>query len=159
MPGKSLFKYKNYDVHSITSATSDGRKAVNIATWVMQSAMGGKCLTVALYNVDFTLEIVRESGLLNVNLLAQDQTRLIQKLGRQSGRNVDKFKNLPFALDERGVPFLTEALGYASCRVLNSVESGDHTLLVCEVLRQVVLNPDKVVLTNHFLRETGLVRG
>jgi len=159
MSGKSLLKYKNYDVHSITSATPDGRKAANIATWVMQSAMGGRLLTVALYNVDFTIEIVRESGLLNVNLLAEDQTRLIQKLGRQSGLNVDKFKRLPFALDERGVPFLTEALGYAACRVMNSVESGDHTLFVCEVLKQVVLNPDKVVLTNHFLRKTGLIRG
>lgn len=156
---KRLLKYKNYDVHSITTATADGRRNANIATWVMQSALGGKLLTVALFNVDFTIELVRESGLLNVNLLAQDQTRLIQKLGRVSGRTVDKFKNLPHALDDRGVPYLTEAIGYAQCRVVGSVESNDHTLFVCEVLRQVVLSPDKPVLTNDFLRAHGLVRG
>lgn len=159
MPSKSLLKHKNYDVHSITSATADGRKAANIATWVMQSAMGGRLLTVALYNVDLTIELVHESGLLNVNLLAQDQTRLIRKLGRQSGRTVDKFKNLPFAFDERGVPFLTESVGYVACAVVDSVASGDHTLFVCAVVKQVILNPGQVVMTNDFLKKKGLVRG
>jgi flavin reductase (DIM6/NTAB) family NADH-FMN oxidoreductase RutF len=158
MPRK-LLKYKNYDVHSITTATADGRQNANIATWVMQTAMGGRVLTVALYQPDYTIELVREIGILNVNLLTTDQTGLIRKLGRQSGRTTDKFKNLPHALDERGCPYLTEAIGYAQCRVTASLPAGDHDLFVCEVLKQVVLHPDKTVLTNHYLIEKKLVRG
>jgi flavin reductase (DIM6/NTAB) family NADH-FMN oxidoreductase RutF len=162
MPQK-LLKYKNYDVHSITTATPatadrDGRRNANIATWVMQTAMGGKVLAVALYQPDYTIELVRESGILNVNLLTINQTSLIRKLGRLSGRTTDKFKNLPHALDERGCPYLTEAIGYAQCRVIDSIGAGDHDLFICDVLKQVVLNPDAVVLTNHYLREKKLVR-
>lgn len=156
---KSLLKFKNYDVHAISTATADGRQNANIATWVMQTAMGGKMLCVALYKIDYTIELVRESGILNVNLLAQDQTNLIPKLGRKSGRDGDKFKKLPHGLDERGCPYLSEAVGYVQCRVLNTADSGDHELFVCEVVKQVVLNPEKAVLTHHFLREKGLVRG
>ncbi|TAH13785.1 MAG: flavin reductase family protein [Runella slithyformis] len=156
---KSLLKYKNYDVHAISTATADGRQNTNIATWVMQTAMGGKMLCVALYKIDYTVELVRESGVLNVNLLAQKQTGLIAKLGRKSGRDTDKFKRLPHALDERGCPYLTEAVGYVQCRVLHSTDSGDHELFVCEVLKQHILNPEEVVMTHHFLREKGLVRG
>ncbi|MFN4145063.1 MAG: flavin reductase family protein [Runella sp.] len=156
---KSLLKYKNYDVHAITTTTADGRRNANIATWVMQTAMGGKMLCVALYKIDYTIELVRESRILNVNLLAQDQTNLINKLGRKSGRNFDKFKNLSFEIDNRGCPFLTEAIGYVQCEILHSTDGGDHELFVCKVLKQVVLNPDKVVMTHHFLREKGLVRG
>jgi flavin reductase (DIM6/NTAB) family NADH-FMN oxidoreductase RutF len=166
---KRLLKYKNYDVHSITTITTDGRKNANIATWVMQTAMGGTHLAVALYKPDYTIELVRESGLLNVNLLATDQTNLIRKLGQQSGRQVksdptvgrtkDKFKNLPYALDERGCPYLTEAIGYAQCQVLHTTDAGDHELFICKVLKQVVLNPDKTVLTNDFLKERKIVRG
>lgn len=161
---KRLLKYKNYDVHSITTATAgtperDGRKNANIATWVMQTAMNGKMLVVALYKVDYTIELVRESSILNVNLLAADQPGLIRKLGQQSGRDKDKFKNLPHALDERGCPYLTEAVGYGQCRVLHSTDAGDHELFICEVLSQVVLNPDKTVMTNDFLKEKKLVRG
>jgi flavin reductase (DIM6/NTAB) family NADH-FMN oxidoreductase RutF len=155
---KSLLKFKNYDVHSITTA-HHGKMNANIATWVMQVAMGGKMLCVALYKVDFTIELVRSSNNLTINFLAQEQTNLIAKLGRKSGRNTDKFKNLKYALDERGIPYLTEAIGYIQCKVLHSTDAGDHEIFVCEVLKQVVLNPDKEIMTNNFLREKGFVRG
>jgi len=158
MPSK-LLKYKNYDIHSITTTTPDGRKNANIAMWVMQTAMRGKMLCVALDKTDYTLELVKESRLLNVNLLAEEQTKLIAKLGRQSGRDVDKFINLPHQLDERGCPYLTEAVGYVQCRVTDYADGGDHELVICEVLKQFVLHPDKPVMTHHFLRERGLVRG
>lgn len=157
---KRLFKYKNYDVHSITTvAGNPARYNANIVTWLMQTDMSGKVLAVALYKPDYTLDLVRESGVLNVNLLAVDQTKLIRKLGQQSGREKDKFRNLPYELDERGCPFLTEAIGYAQCRVMHSVEAGDHELVVCDVLKQVVLNPEKDVLTLNLLREKKLIRG
>ena len=160
---KRLLKYKNYDVHSITSVVNPGtsgqRQNANIATWVMQVALGGSRLAIALYKSDYTIELVRESGLLNVNLLAQEQTGLIRKLGRQSGRDVDKFTRLPHDYDERGCPFLTEAVGYVQCRVLNSIDGGDHDVFICEVIRQIVLNPGKTVLTNDYLKEKNLVRG
>ena len=155
---KSLLKLKNYEVHAISTAYN-GQKNANIATWVMQSAMGGKYLTVALYHVDYTFELVRQSGLLNVNLLAETQTALIRTLGRQSGRDVDKFRRLPWALDARGCPYLTEAIGYIACEVENSLPSGDHELMVCRVVHQQWLHPEKPVLTHHYLRAKGLVRG
>ncbi|WP_247232442.1 flavin reductase family protein [Telluribacter sp. SYSU D00476] len=158
MPPK-LLKYKNYEVHSVTTATADGRRNANIVIWAMPVAMGGKMLCVALYKVDYTLELVRSSGLFNLNLLAEDQTALITKLGRKSGREVDKYKRLAYALDEQGCPYLTEAVGYAQCRVVSYTDGGDHEVVICKVLKQVVLHPDKKVMTHHFLREKGLVRG
>lgn len=160
---KRLLKYKHYDVHSITTVANPTaalpRRNANIVTWLTQTAMGGKTLAVALFKVDYTIELVRESGLLNVNLLATDQTGLIRKLGQQSGRHKDKFNRLPFALDERGCPYLTEAIGYVQCRTMGSIDAGDHELFVCEVLKQVVLNPEKEVMTHAFLLEKKLVRG
>lgn len=155
---KRLLKYKDYDVHSITTV-SNGKRNANIVTWLTQTDMGGKILAIALYKVDYTIELVRESGILNVNLLAVDQTSLIRKLGRQSGRDKDKFKKLPYALDERGCPYLTEAVGYVQCCVSHSTDGGDHELFICNVIGQVVLNPDKEVMTNSFLKSRKLIRG
>jgi flavin reductase (DIM6/NTAB) family NADH-FMN oxidoreductase RutF len=155
---KSVLKYKNYDVHSV-STVFENKLNANIATWVMQVAMGGKMLAVALYKIDYTIELVRASKILNINLLSKEQTNLISKLGRKSGREMDKFKNLKYSLDERGCPYLTEAIGYIQCKVSHSTDAGDHELFVCEVIKQVMLNPDQEVMTNNFLREKGLVRG
>ena len=156
---RRLLKYKNYDIHSITTAAPGGRRNANIAMWITQTAMGGKMLCAALHKTDYTLELVKESGILNVNLLTEEQTKLIAKLGRKSGRGTDKFKNLACASDERGCPYLTEAVGYAQCKVARYADGGDHELVICEVLKQIVLHPDKKVMTHHFLREKGLVRG
>ncbi|GAB2522549.1 flavin reductase family protein [Spirosoma aerophilum] len=155
---KRLLKYKDYDIHSVTTS-ANGKRNANIVTWLMQTDMGGKVLAVALYKVDYTIELVRESGILNINLLATDQTNLIRKLGQQSGRGRDKFKNLPHALDERGCPYLTEAVGYVQCRVMHSTDAGDHELFICEVLKQVVLHPDKDVMTNSLIKMKKLIRG
>lgn len=155
---KSLLKLKNYEVHSITTVSGDKMNA-NIATWMMQVAMGGKMVCVALYKVDYTIQLVQQSKILNINLLSTKQTGLIPKLGRKSGRDTDKFKNLKYALDDRGCPYLTEAIGYIQCKVLHSTDAGDHELFICEVIKQVSLNTDETVMTHHFLREKGLVRG
>jgi flavin reductase (DIM6/NTAB) family NADH-FMN oxidoreductase RutF len=155
---KRLLKYKNYDVHSVTTV-ANGKQNANIVTWLTQTAMNGKVLAVALYKVDYTIELVRESGILNINLLSTDQTRLIRKLGQQSGRDINKFKNLPYALDDRECPYLTEAIGYVQCRVMHSTDAGDHELFICDVLKQVLLNPDKDVMTNSFLKAKKLIRG
>lgn len=153
----SLLKFKNYEVHSVTTVFED-KKNANIATWIMQSGMKGTFLSVALYKIDYTIELVRQSGILNVNLLSFEQQKLITKLGRKSGRQIDKFKNLPHAFDERGCPYLTEAIGYAVCQVHDTADSGDHEIFTCRILRQAILHPEKEPLTYRYLKEAGLIR-
>jgi flavin reductase (DIM6/NTAB) family NADH-FMN oxidoreductase RutF len=155
---RSVLKLKDYEVHSVSTVFA-GKTNANIATWVMQSGMKGSFITVALYKVDYTVELVRQSNLLNVNLLAQDQKGLLTKLGRRSGRDTDKFARLPHALDARGCPYLTGAVGYLSCQVHDTADSGDHQVFCCRVLAQHLLHPEKPVLTHHWLRQQGLVRG
>lgn len=158
---KSLLKFKNYDVHAISTCVPGDppRYNANIATWVMQTAMGGKEVVVALYGIDYTLELVKQSKILNINLLQEKQTGLIASLGRKSGRDKDKLRQAWYALDARGCPYLVEAVGYVQATVKEMVEGLDHTLCLCSVDKQVVLHPEAPVMTHHFLRAKGLVRG
>ncbi|MCS6967352.1 MAG: flavin reductase family protein [Cytophagales bacterium] len=153
----SVLKLKNYEVHSITTVAGE-KKNANIATWVMQSGMKGSFLSVALYKVDYTIELVRQSGILNVNLLSVEQANLINKLGRKSGRNSNKFKNLPYAIDERGCPYLLDAIGYIACHVHDTADSGDHEIFTCRVLKQIALHPERQPLTYHYLKQKGILR-
>lgn len=159
MPRK-LLKLKNYDIHSICSFDPDtGKLNANIAMWVMASSLDGKLVTIALENGDYTLELIQKTPFLTVNLLAEQQTRLINKLGRRSGRQTDKFKNLAYGLDSRNCPFLRECIGYLSCEAKAFYPSGDHTLVLCEIVSQKVLHPELNSMSLNFLREKKLVRG
>jgi flavin reductase (DIM6/NTAB) family NADH-FMN oxidoreductase RutF len=155
---KSVLKFKNYDVHAIGSSFGK-KKNLNIATWLMQSAMGGKMVVVALFKPDLTLELVKASGRLCVSLLAENQANLITKLGRRSGRNSDKLKNLDFGLDSWENPYLNGGIGYMECEVISWADGGDHELAICKVLKSKTLNPKEKPLTLNYLREKNLVRG
>lgn len=155
---RSLLKRKNYDIHAV-GVSCRGRVNFNIVAWAMQTSMGGRHIAVALYKPDFTRELVQESGCFTLNFLATDQTRLIQKLGRKSGRETDKTKNLPFAFDAGGQPFLTEAVGYTCCQIIDWADGGDHDIAICQVLGQKILHPEKSMLTLDLLREKKMVRG
>ncbi len=153
-----LSKRKNYEIHAISTVFETHTNA-NIAAWVMQSAMKSKYFVVALYHPDYTLELVRQSGILNINLLAMDQYRLVNSLGRKSGRELNKLEKIPHGFDQRGCPYLKESVGYFKCEVERSVNGGDHEIMVCKVISSHHLHPEKQVLTLDFLRGKRLVRG
>jgi flavin reductase (DIM6/NTAB) family NADH-FMN oxidoreductase RutF len=94
---KSILKLKNYEVHAIGSSFN-GKLNMNIASWVMQTSMDGKTIVVALYKPDFTLELVKKSNRLCISFLAENQSNLISKLGRKSGRETDRLSKLEFGI-------------------------------------------------------------
>ncbi len=158
MPPQKLLKLKNYQVHSVTSA-HQGKTNANIITWAMQSDLGGTMITIALYKTDLTIELVRSSGIFNLNFLATKQTKLISSLGRKSGRERDKLNKIPHGFDERNCPYLSESLGYLRCALHDQCDSVGHQIFVATVLGQVWLNPHAEPLLLSELREKGLVRG
>ena len=155
---KSILRLKNYEVHAIGSAFAE-KLNMNIASWIMQTSMDGKTIVVALYKPDFTIELVKSSERLCISLLAESQSNLIGKLGRKSGRERDKMKNLDFGLSAGGCPFLTQAIGYLDCEVISWADGGDHELAICKVSKTQILHADNVPLRLNYLREKGLVRG
>jgi flavin reductase (DIM6/NTAB) family NADH-FMN oxidoreductase RutF len=155
---KSILKFKNYEVHAIGSA-NEGTLNLNIASWVMQTSMNGKTVVVALYKPDLTIELVKKSNRLCISFLAENQTNLISKLGRKSGRETDKLSKLDYGISPGGCPFLNQAIGYLDCEVLNWADGGDHQLAICKVNKTVILHPEKPPLRLNYLREKGLIRG
>ena len=155
---KSLLKLKNYELHAIGSSF-EGRFNCNIATWLMQTSMDSKTIAVALFKSDLTIEWVKSSNRLSVNFLSQPQSRVINVLGRKSGRDTDKLKKIGFGISPGGCPFLLESIGYLDCEVSHWAEAGDHEIAICKVQKVVVLNPEKEPLRLNYLREKGLVRG
>ena len=84
---------------------------------------------------NLTREIIEKTGAFNVSVLTLDVPfETIRHFGMQSGRDVDKFAGIDYALDKNGVPYLPgQSCAYLSCRVLSSQDLGSHTLFIAEV--------------------------
>jgi flavin reductase (DIM6/NTAB) family NADH-FMN oxidoreductase RutF len=92
-------------------------------------------IAVAVENTSKTIGMIRDSHHFAVNLLQKDQRDLAGKLGRSSEQAPQKLKGLktkPAPIS--GTPVLTDAIGWVECRLMTTVPSGDHTLVLGEVV-------------------------
>lgn len=143
MDKKALYKL-SYGVFMLASV-ADGKKNGCITNTCMQVANSPTRIAIAVINTNYTAEFVKKSGRFTLSLLDKTCTyETIKHFGMQSGRDMDKFADIPFPEDENGIPYM----GWAACavisaRVLDSMDLGSHTLFVAEVEDAKVLSDNE----------------
>lgn len=94
-------------------------------------------IAVALNHSNLTHDLVKNSGALTITVLGRGNMGLVKHFGFQSGRQVDKLKDVKhFAGPLTGCPVIADGVAYLECRVRPemSVDVGTHTLFVADVL-------------------------
>jgi len=65
-----------------------------------------------------------------LNILAEDQEAISRRFATTGG---DKFRGLEFELGRLGTPILPGTLGHVECRIIDTLEGGDHVIHIGEV--------------------------
>lgn len=106
--------------------------AVNTA---IQVANDPALLAVSVNHQNFTNECMKKTGRVTVSILDQDAPmELIGTFGFRSGRDTDKFAQVPHVAAPSGLPRLSEhACAWFDCKVKSAVDLPTHTLFVLEV--------------------------
>jgi flavin reductase (DIM6/NTAB) family NADH-FMN oxidoreductase RutF len=149
----------NLPVYSISSRF-DNMYNMNICTYTSAVSMKPKQLMVAIYNDTKTLEIVNNSTTFILQLLAAKQYRMVDLLGKKSGKNIDKISRLEkrkLIAEWNGYKILKDALALIEFEVVNTMQAEDHTLFLCTVIDYKNLNEGEA-LTLDNLREHRLIR-
>lgn len=124
--------------------------------WHIPLSLEPQLYAVSLTTVGYGTELIKASGLFVVNFVPATWEEVIFFCGRTSGRAVDKFSEAGLRKEEAtsiNAPRLADALGFLECRVIESLEVGDHTLYVGQVSHAAQQEHDK---TLHHL-DHGLV--
>lgn len=74
---------------------------------------------------------IRPSGHFCVNLLADEQSELCSTFARSGG---DKFTGVEWEVSGGGAPILSGVVAWIDCALKREVQTGDHTLVIGEVL-------------------------
>ena len=105
------------------------------ANWVAQASFEPPMVAVAVENGSKTIAMIRDAHHFAVSVFQQGQRDLAGKLGRSSEQTTNKLKGIktkPAPIS--GAPILADALGWVECRVVATLPSGDHTLVLGEVV-------------------------
>ena len=104
------------------------------AAWVNRSSEQPFLLMASIWKRNFSHDLIRTSGIFAIHILRSDQVPVARHFGKQSGRDVEKFADVPYRTARTGAPILTDCLSFLDCRVVSAVDSGDHTIYIGEVL-------------------------
>lgn len=104
------------------------------ASWVMQASFEPPLVVNCVKNDSGSHAMLKASGVFALSFLEAGQKELAQKFFKPQRRVGNKFEDVEFYLGETGCPIISESLGYVECNVVGSVEKGDHTVFVGEVI-------------------------
>lgn len=77
------------------------------------------------------LPMFRNSAYYGINILREDQRYVSTRFAQ---RGLDRFNGIPWRETDTGVPVLNDVIGFLECRLVQSVDAGDHCILIGEVL-------------------------
>lgn len=128
----SLYKL-SYGVY-VTSSMDQNKPTGCITNSVMQITAEPATVAVSVNHDNYTNGCIAKTGIFAISILPeQTDPRIIGTFGFQSGKNIDKFQNIDYSM-EQGVPVLKSACGYVVCKVINTFETNTHTIFLGEVI-------------------------
>ncbi len=117
--------------------TKDGNKDNGcIINTAIQVSNKPEKIAISVNKQNYTHDMIKNTGEFNLSIINEKAPfSLFQQFGFSSGRDTDKFKDSSMIVRaSNGIIFLPEyANSYISCKVLESVDCGSHTLFVAEI--------------------------
>lgn len=126
----------------VISTKADDKVNALTAAWVAHASFNPPLVSIAVGKTRYTHDLIKKAGVFAINILGKGEIPIGKHFGLTSGKNVDKFSNIEYESKVTGSPILKDALAFLDCRVVSSLEAGDHTIFVGEVLEAGILKDE-----------------
>ncbi len=157
----------NQPVYSISSKDGKGNSNMHIITYAVAVSMQPKQFICGIYNGTKTLELVKENPHFILQILHENQFRLVDLLGKKSGHTIDKIGRLQkrnLLTQWKDFYILKECLAVIEMKATPltfntniGIQKPDHQLYLCEVVDYKNCTEGNA-LTIDILREKNIVR-
>jgi len=153
---KTVLRQFPYGLYVVT-VMSEGEDHGIAANWVMQTSFTPPMVVVAIENESKSLPMMRDARGFAINVLAAGQRDVATQIGKSSRNQPHKLRDVPTRPSPvTGSPILSDGLGWVECRLVATMPSGDHTLVLGEVVEAGVEHEGKpLTLTDSGMKYAG----
>lgn len=150
MDNNALFKL-SYGLFVLTARQEQKDNGCIINT-AIQITDAPKRIQICVNKQNLTHDMILQTGIFNVSVLSQDAVFWVfQHYGFQSGRDTDKFENIPAARTSNGVRYVQGcANAVISGKVINTVDCGTHTLFIADVTDAEILSDEPSMTYQYY---------
>lgn len=105
------------------------------ASWLMQSSFNPPLIVNCVKQDSISHAMIKKTGIFAISFLENGQKDLAAQFFKPKRRVGNKFEEVEFYEgEETRCPIIKDSLGYVECKVVGTVEEGDHTVFVSEVI-------------------------
>ncbi len=124
------------EVVLVTSRVGEKSNIITIA-WQSPLSRQPPLVGISVDKTRYSHKLIVSSKEFVINIPTIELLEQVMECGRTSGKEVDKFqltKLTPMNSQELQIPRIKECVGWLECKLVNSVECGDHTLFIGEII-------------------------
>lgn len=138
---KTALRMIPYGLYVLTARAEDGDIAAATVNWVTQASFHPPLIVVCVKADSKSHAHLKSVGTFALNVLSREQRDLAYAFFKDTVWDEQSINGQPYRLGETGAPLLNNAPASLECRVVETVEHGDHSVFVAEVV-QAHMNAD-----------------
>ncbi len=153
---KTALRMVPYGLYVLTAESRAGTAAATV-NWVTQASFAPPLVAVGVKADSQIHAVIKEADAFALNVLGKGQQAMAFTFFKPAERQGSTISGEPIRAGATGSPILTNAPAFVECRVVATVEKGDHSIFVGEVVEAGVAKspegrPDDATL---WLRDLG----
>jgi len=131
---ENIIKVLEKITYGLYILTTKKGKEINgmIASWVSQVSFNPPLVMVVIRTNRYSHKLIRESGIFALNVMGKENTGLVGKFKLPTAK--EKFKGIKWETKTTGSPIINETIAYMDCKLVKTIDTGDHTVFVGEIL-------------------------
>ena len=131
---KTTLRMIPYGLYVLTAAHKDGRISAGTVNWVTQASFEPPLVVVGVKTDSAGHALIKDTKAFALNVLGKGQQALAFTFFKPAERQGATLSGEPFRAGSTGAPILTNTPAYVECRLVGTVEKGDHSVFVGEVV-------------------------
>lgn len=131
---KTALRMIPYGLYVLTARSKDGKIAAATVNWVTQASFAPPLLAVGVKSDSLAHAAIKESKTFALNILGKGQNDIAFTFFKPLERDGMNIGGQPFYQGETGSPIFENMPAFVECRLIETVEKGDHSVFVGEVI-------------------------
>lgn len=147
-------------VYSLATIDTNGIPNMNICTYVTPITMKPKQFVIGVLEDCKTIKNLEHNSSAILQILSQNQSRLVRKFGYTSGHDTNKLASMMKNIEtgKNGVYYLQDCVAYIEVDMTPVHDAGDHVVYIGSVTSYGHGRIDATPLTLAYLREKKMIR-
>jgi flavin reductase (DIM6/NTAB) family NADH-FMN oxidoreductase RutF len=131
---KTVLRMIPYGLYVLTARGKDDAIAAATVNWVTQASFAPPLVVVGVKADSHAHPLIKESKAFALNVLGKGQQAMAFTFFKPATREGQTVSGEPFRWGTTGAPILERATASVECRLVDSIERGDHSIFVGEVV-------------------------